>query len=120
MMVLGALAVLFVVGLLMGCQTNGLREDSYPSGISEQCIKAKAQAVSNYTKAYGQRPARIPATAVYVTKMPPMGYGAITSGAGKGYRIEIWEKQIPFYGSLVHEFEHALKQDNGHGQIEGW
>lgn len=37
-----------------------------------------------------------------------------------GYRIEIWRDQRPFDGSLVHEFLHTLKMDNGHGAGEGW
>lgn len=108
-----------VLLFLCGCRTNGVRQDTLPPEVSAQCIKARAEAVRNYTAHYGA-PARIPPVQVVIVERPPMGKGAITSGAGAGYRIEIWRGQKPFYGSMVHEFEHTLRQGNGKGSGEGW
>lgn len=117
MIVLAAMVGALISG---GCATTrGVTADDFPLDIAGQCHKARAEALNNYTRHYGA-PANIPPVNVVVTSAPPMGQGAITSGAGKGYRIEIWRDQRPFYGSLVHEFEHTLKQANGKGQAEGW
>lgn len=112
------LALLLVAGLLFfGCRTNGVLEDSFPQGIKAE--EARAQAVKNYTAHYGT-PGRMPLVKVFLSDVPPAGHGAYTQSSGKGYRIVIWKDQTPFYGSLVHEFEHALKMANGKGGKEGW
>lgn len=111
-----------IAGVLLwgtGCVTNGIKSDSFPPDIANQCRSARGDAIRNYTGHYGS-PSHIPPVEVIVTAIPPNGQGAITSGSGNGYRIEIWRDQYPFYGSLVHEFEHTLKQGNGKGTKEGW
>ena len=112
-----SLLSILAIASVIGCNTPGVRSDSFPPDL--QCLEARQQAIRNYTAHYGT-PRIIPPVSVTVTTSPPSGYGAITTGARDGYRIQIWKDQRPFFGSLVHEFEHTLKQSNGHGQQEGW
>ncbi len=109
------LAMAFVVtasGLLhLGCKTNGVQRDDFPAGVP--CVQARADAVRWYENKWHSTPT-IPPVNVVVTPEPPDGHGADTQAMGRGYLVRIWQKQYPFYGSLVHEFRHTLEREN-HG-----
>ena len=107
--------VISIAFCLTGCHTVGVKEDSFPPPITAQCHKARADAVVHYRKVWKEEPYVGRPVKVLITQEPPQGYGAITRGSGRGYIIEIWKSQNPFFGSLVHEFGHTLKLQNGKG-----
>ncbi len=116
--VAGAITVAILLTVtLCGCRTNGVRADAFPAEIAGECMVARSSAVRWYAGKHKAQPS-IPPVEVIVSAVPPRGHGAITEGAGAGYRITIWRDQRPFLGSLEHEFRHVLTGANGNGMSE--
>ena len=92
-----------------------LRSDDFPPNVP--CVEARAEAVKWYQNKWHSEPV-IPPVRVVVTDTPPDGHGADTQASGRGYLIRIWRDQNPFFASLVHEFAHAIKRENGKGAGE--
>ena len=114
--IVGMCLLVWVAMSLCGCATNGVTSDSFPAGVP--CVQARAEAVRWYVDRYHAQPV-VPPVRVIITENPPQGAGGLCRGSGSGYVIELWRKQNPFYGSLVHEFRHSLVLKNRGDHSEG-
>ncbi len=90
-----------------------LKADQFPPEIATACIANRNRAIRWYIAKYGTPP-KVPFTAVKIVEKTIWVDGK-ECGAWmiSPHRIEIWRHQVPFDGSLEHEFRHALCKFNG-------
>lgn len=114
------LALTAVLSSTNGCkslfgQSNEPTANEYPAGYEQQCTLARDRAVAWFPKKWDSQP-KVPYVRVEILSYDPApGCGAVTPNA---WRIRINKNQVPFQGSLDHEYRHALNLYNGKGNSE--